>query len=120
MRAGYIGCETWAASGFEEVLLSTTYYFYNDVGNQTRVVTDTVGAQPRFSATVMEYAANGQAMTYVMGETWNNDGSGIEDYTRVYAREFRYDGGRQRYMNAVLDTTTFAPRRRSGRITTGT
>jgi len=106
MRAGYVGCETWDTSGVEDVLLSTTYYFYNDVGNPTRVVTETdvpAPAQPEYSATLMNYGGNGQAVTHVMGETWNNDGSGIGEYTQTYRREFRYDGARQRYMDAALN-----------------
>jgi len=98
--------ETFDTSEGGETLLSTTYYFYNDVGNPTRVVTELEApepGQPRFSGTLMHYAANGQAVTYVMGETWNNEGSGIADYTQTYAREFRYDGGRQRYMDAALN-----------------
>jgi len=93
-------------SGGGEVLLSTTYYFYNDVGNPTRVVTETDDpepGQPRFSATLMNYAANGQAVTYIMGEAWNNDGPAIADYAQSYRREFRYDGARQRYMDAALN-----------------
>jgi len=94
------------APGPGETLVSTTYFYYNDVGNPTRIVTETEDpepGQPKYSATLMNYAGNGQAVSYVMGETWNNDGSGIADYTQTYAREFRYDGGRQRYMDAALN-----------------
>ena len=103
--------ERFDTSGVEDILLSMTYYYYNNSGNPTRVVTETEnpGAQPRFSATYLKYAVNGNTMTHVMGETWNNDGMGIEDYARTYAREFRYDGGRQRYMNAQLNVDTLEP-----------
>jgi RHS repeat-associated protein len=97
---------TFDTTGGGETLLSTTYYFYNDVGNPTRVVTETeapVPGQPKYSATLMNYAPNGQAVTHMMRDTWNNDGSGIEDYAQGNRREFRYDGGRQRYMEAGLD-----------------
>jgi len=44
-----------------------------------------------------------------MGETWNNDGSGIADYARTYAQAFRYDGARQRYMDGQLNVDTVEP-----------
>ena len=77
-----------------------------------RIVTETEApepGQPRFSATFLKYAVNGQTVSYAVGETWNNDGSGIEEYTRTYARAFRYDGARQRYMNAQLNVDTLEP-----------
>jgi len=101
--------ELYDSPGPGETLVSTTYYYYNDSGNPWRIVTETEDpepGQPRFSATFFKYAVNGQAVSYAVGETWNNEGSGITDYTRTYAREFRYDGGRQRYMDAPLNTET--------------
>ena len=56
--------------------------------------------EPQSSLTRLEYAINGQAVTYVVGETWT---TGSEDYDITYAREFRYDSARQRYLNRVLD-----------------
>ncbi|MBU0718801.1 MAG: RHS repeat-associated core domain-containing protein [Planctomycetes bacterium] len=73
------------------------------VGNVERVVTEVVDpepGQPKYSATRMVYAINGTAVSYVMGEVWEADGSG---YDITYGREFRYDGARQRYLNRELD-----------------
>lgn len=39
-------------------------------------------------------------MTYVLGETWDQ---GPANYDIYFAREFRYDSARQRYMNRALD-----------------
>ena len=46
-----------------------------------------------------------------LGESWCWDEGFIcpSDYTVTYAREFRYDGPRARYMNAPLDPVTLAP-----------
>ncbi len=49
---------------------------------------------------------NGQTVSYMMGETWTWDGdpgSCPTAYDITYAREFRYDSGRQRYLNRELD-----------------
>ncbi|MBU0718149.1 MAG: hypothetical protein KJ749_07880, partial [Planctomycetes bacterium] len=83
--------------------ISTVYYYYNPVGNVERVVTEVVDpepGEPKYSATRMVYAINGTAVSYVMGEVWEADGSG---YDITYGREFRYDGARQRYRNRELD-----------------
>jgi len=68
------------------------------------------------------YAHNGDAVTYVMGEQWCWDqaseqsctGQGFFDptaakYKKLWAREFRYDGARARYMNRKLNTSDFSP-----------
>ena len=92
-----------------EGLISTRYYFYNCEGNVTRVVVEAAepeAGEPKFSSTRLEYAKNGAAVTFVLGETWD-PGATPEDcpvkYTVTYAREFRYDGARQRYLNRELD-----------------
>ncbi|UCG88239.1 MAG: RHS repeat-associated core domain-containing protein, partial [Gemmatimonadota bacterium] len=90
-------------------LISTTYYYYNEYGNVTRVVTKQAEPDPeerRYAATWLKYAANGVAVTFAIGERWDWDG--IEhhcptNYTIDYAREFWYDGPRQRYLNRELD-----------------
>ena len=66
--------------------------------------------EPQSSLTRLEYAINGQAVTYVLGETWNKSGGQIVDYEITYAREFRYDSAGQRYMNRDLNARC----RRSG------
>ncbi len=48
------------------------------------------------------YAQNGRAVTYGLGETWDYIGSSITNHTVTYAREFRYDSARQRYLNRTL------------------
>jgi hypothetical protein len=68
-------------------------------------------------ATRFEYAKNGATVTYVMGESWCYDGvssqscyGGIDpttNYQVLWAREFRYDGARARYMNRKLSTDLF-------------
>ena len=96
--------QTFDKSGPVRVLLSTTWYYYNGVGNVTRIVTHPEGTDD-YAATRLVYAVNGSAVSYVSGETWTWDGVSAcpEDYDITYAREFRYDGPRQRYLNRELD-----------------
>jgi len=72
---------------------STTYYYYNDCGNVTRVVTDEE-ATDNYTSTWLEYARNGRAVIYAVGESWEWQGPGFDpaNYDISYAREFRYDG----------------------------
>jgi RHS repeat-associated protein len=59
----------------------------------------------------MDYFTNGQAVEYVMGETWTWDGDpehAPTAYDVTYARQFRYDGARQRYMNRKLNLTDYS------------
>jgi hypothetical protein len=48
------------------------------------------------SAVRLGYAANGQAVTYVLGEQWRWDQVSTcpIDHVVLWAREFRYDGAR--------------------------
>ena len=97
--------ETFDTSGGGQVLESTTYYFYNSSGNVTRVVTNQEGSN-EYEATLLSYARNESALTFVVGERWDWDGDPAHDptgYDIAYAREFRYDGARQRYLNRELD-----------------
>jgi RHS repeat-associated protein len=52
------------------------------------------------------YAKNGETVTYVLGETWEADGADPdtcpESYDITFAREFRYDSGRARYLSREL------------------
>ena len=64
------------------------------------------------TATRFEYAKNGRTVTYVIGEEWQWDGDPDNcpsAYLRTYAREFRYDGARERYLNREVDTYWFDP-----------
>ena len=97
--------ETFDTSGGGQVLESTTYYFYNSSGNVTRVVTNQEGSN-EYEATLLNYARNESAVTFVLGERWDWNGDPAHDptgYDIAYAREFRYDGARQRYLNRELD-----------------
>ena len=66
----------------------------------------------KYTATRFGYAKNGATVTYVLGERWCWDGdSACEQggsYTVTYAREFRYDSARARYMNRKLNPSTLA------------
>ena len=82
-------------------LLSTTYYYYNNCGNVTHVVTNQAGTAD-YTGTRLVYASNGNAVTYVTDEGW--DGTDPENtYNITYAREFRYDGSRARYLVRELN-----------------
>jgi RHS repeat-associated protein len=73
-----------------------------------RVVTKEVSALT-YTAHRLDYFSNGQAVEYVLGESWAWDGvpeNDPTDYAVSYARAFRYDGARQRYMNSVIDPNT--------------
>jgi len=106
----YVTCDMSAPgavcdpAGGSTALISTTYYRYNDIGNVERVITEKANpeGEPRFSSVWLKYAKNGEAVSYVIGETWDDDCANTYEIT--YAREFRYDGARQRYLNRVLDT----------------
>jgi len=92
--------QTFDAGGLD----STTYYYYNDCGNVTRVVTHEEGTHD-YSSTWLQYARNGSTVTYVLGESWlwtGNSESDPTSYTVRYAHEFRYDGARQRYLNREI------------------
>jgi len=97
---------------FPAVLTGTTYYYYNTAGNVTRIVHEPVGGGPgcdvgdaKYTVTRFDYAKNCSAVTHVVGEEWcwNGVSSCPEDYEVVFAREFRYDGSRQRYLNRAFD-----------------
>ncbi len=64
------------------------------------------GVKKEFTATRMEYAYNDEAVSYVVGEHWCSNAAGTTTPTKyevLWAREFRYDGARQRYLNVELD-----------------
>jgi RHS repeat-associated protein len=99
--------DTVSTAGGQSTPVSTTWYWYNVAGNPTRIVTKPV-ASPTYTATRLEYAKNAQAVSYVLGETWLWDGQAGHcptNCTVTYAREFRYDSGRGRYLNRPMDVT---------------
>jgi len=97
--------QTFNTAPNPDVLLATTWYTYNAVGNVERVVTKFESTPLQYSAVRFVYAKNGTAVTFVVGEAWTWDGvSGCPDnYAVSFAREFRYDSGRARYLNRQLD-----------------
>jgi len=69
----------------------------------TRVVKSAAGTEV-YESTWFEYAKNGTAVSYVLNESWTWDGvADPAGYQILEAREFRYDGARQRYLNRKLD-----------------
>jgi RHS repeat-associated protein len=73
-----------------------------------RVVTKRV-ASATYESTFFAYAKNGQTVTNVVGEQWNDDGltacfpRGTHGYVNTFGWEFRYDGARARYAARGLD-----------------
>ncbi len=92
--------------GETETLLSTTRYYSSLEGNVTRVATNPAGTN-QYEAVWLHYASNGRTVTFVLGETWNWAVAGCpSSYDVTFAREFRYDSARQRYLNRELDPDT--------------
>ncbi len=69
------------------------------------------GTGKPYTAIRLGYAINGRTVTYAHDEEWCWDGVAAcpTNYSRTWAREFRYDGARARYMNRPLNPTTLAP-----------
>jgi RHS repeat-associated protein len=66
--------------------------------------------ETRYTAIRLGYAANGRAVTFVHDESWCTVAgqttcapATTNQYAVAWAREFRYDGARARYMNRKLD-----------------
>jgi RHS repeat-associated protein len=64
-----------------------------------------------YKAVRFEYACNAATVTYAAGERWcgdpNNPAAPPVDAEVTWAREFRYDGARQRYMDRPLTPWSF-------------
>ncbi len=101
--------ETFDTSAYGHELVSTTYYYYNNYGNITRKVTQLADPEPgerEYHATYLKYATNGETVTYLLGEEWDWNGNPLAEvtnYTVTFAREFWYDGARQRFLNREFD-----------------
>ncbi|MCC7292500.1 MAG: RHS repeat-associated core domain-containing protein [Phycisphaerales bacterium] len=107
--------ETYDVAG-TPVLVSTTWYYYvvdrssysYDEGNVNRIVTvdHTLSGTPHYTCVRMEYD-KAQRVSFMLGEEWDEDGpdgdSCPDNYTITWAREFRYDAARARYLNRELD-----------------
>ncbi|MCC7292498.1 MAG: RHS repeat-associated core domain-containing protein, partial [Phycisphaerales bacterium] len=106
--------ETWDTSGESSVLVSTTWYVYGDddaghderEGNPAWIITENESDPGLYTATHFVYDL-AQRVWLMLGETWQADGADEGDcpdnYDVVWAREFRYDSARARYLNRELD-----------------
>ena len=67
--------------------------------------TEEPGGERQYQSTWLTYATNGQAVTFVVGEEWDTYGGLPSDaeHDIIFAREFWYDGARQRYCDRELD-----------------
>jgi len=82
--------------------VTRTYYYYNDDGNVTNVVTQNLSPSPGekpFSSSWLTYAGDERTVTFSVGEEWTDE----TDHEIVWAREYRYDQARARYLHRVLD-----------------
>ena len=93
-------------------LVSTTWYYYQydelggSSGNVERIVTKpATGPQANtLTAVRFGYARNARTATYVISETWTYGATCPNDnYAIIFAKEFRYDSARARYLNRSLD-----------------
>ncbi|MCC7292499.1 MAG: hypothetical protein IT449_10615 [Phycisphaerales bacterium] len=99
--------ETYDTSGTPWVHLSTTWYSYNAQGNATRIVTESA-ATPADPVQATRFVYNhSQQVSYIVGEQWYSGNTDCNTYTITYAREFRYDAARARYLNRELDPSLF-------------
>jgi len=91
--------DVFDTSNQSSTLESTTYYYYNASGNPTRIVTRPASGNSR-TATRFGYAKNGQTVSYVVGESWTDNGTNCPTgYTVSFVNEYRYDSGRARYLS---------------------
>ncbi|MCC7290805.1 MAG: RHS repeat-associated core domain-containing protein, partial [Phycisphaerales bacterium] len=106
--------ETWDTSGESSVLVSTTWTVYGDddaghderEGNPAWILTEHESDPGVYTATHFVYDL-AQRVWLMIGETWAADGADEGDcpdnYDVAWAREFRYDAARARYLNRELD-----------------
>ena len=106
--SSYVGSDNNRLMYFEEhnnrtspTLQSTTWYYYNASGNIKQIITQENGSDV-YTSTRLVYARNGQAVSYIIGEKCDKTDPENPVYAFSFAREFRYDGARQRYLSAEL------------------
>jgi RHS repeat-associated protein len=99
--------EVWDEVPEPDELVSTTYYYYTGKGNVERVVTEYENEPGAYYGVRMAYAANGQALTHAIGETWTGNSCPMQNWEVQYVREFRYDAARQRYLNIEHDPVNY-------------
>jgi YD repeat-containing protein len=63
--------EEYDTSGNQPVLEFVSWYSYSEAGNVTRVVRDEVGTEV-YTAHRIDYGKNGEAVLYVLGESWES------------------------------------------------
>jgi RHS repeat-associated protein len=71
----------------------------------TWIVTNPAGTN-NYTATRFGYGMNDRTLSFAVGESWTWDGNAAncpQGYNITWAREFRYDGARARYLNRQLD-----------------
>ncbi len=92
------------------VLVETKWYYYvdqngYDEGCVNRIVTrdHTLPGAPHYTAVRMEYD-KAVRVAFMLGEEWDDLGNTCPDnYSITWAREFRYDEARARYLNRELN-----------------
>jgi len=99
---------TWDTSGQQSVLISTKYYTWDSEGRADRVITELETAVGHYTADRFVYDRAGR-VNYILGESWDQDDCNTQNYTVTYAREFRYDSARGRYLDRKLDPTKLTP-----------
>jgi len=75
----------------------------------THVVTRDANPNVKLKATRFVYALNSSLVAYVLGEEWFDGDCTGQNYMVTYAREFRYDSPRGRYLNRQLDPSKLTP-----------
>ncbi len=104
----------WDTGGEVMVQVATTWYVYEgadpaqnkDEGNPVRIITEEAADPGVYSAVRFVYD-KAQRVWLMFGESWEEDGPDegdcVDGYTITWAREFRYDAARARYLNRELD-----------------
>ncbi|MCG3132707.1 MAG: hypothetical protein FLDDKLPJ_03573 [Phycisphaerae bacterium] len=104
----------WDTGGEVMVQVATTWYVYEgtdpaqnkDEGNPVRIVTEEAADPGVYAATRFVYD-KAQRVWLMFGEAWEADGPDKDEcpdnYEVTWAREFRYDAARARYLNRELD-----------------
>ncbi|GIK16750.1 MAG: hypothetical protein BroJett003_17140 [Planctomycetota bacterium] len=108
------GMDCECEGGEVMVQVATTWYVYEgtdpaqnkDEGNPVRIITEEAADPGVYSATRFVYD-KAQRVWLMFGETWEEDGKDKDECPDnddiTWAREFRYDAARARYLNRELD-----------------
>jgi len=104
------GATQFAAGGLGWNVEATSTISLDGGGGTTQTASGGSGTQYRYRATRFGYAQNGEAVTVIHDEQWCWDGTAtgtVTDHKVNWAREFRYDGARARYLVRNLDPNDF-------------